>query len=68
MKNLLTRYFFVVAAMLICPGVFAQWWTTGNTAGPTDFLGTTNIVSLKFKTDNVERMRLMGDIPLGMRF
>jgi len=34
------------------------WMLTGNTAGSGDFLGTLNSQSLRFRTANVERMRI----------
>lgn len=37
---------------------YAQWSLTGNGVASTQFLGTTNNETLKFRTANVERMRL----------
>ena len=47
---------------------FAQWYTTGNTATATDYLGTNNNFPLKFYTNGQQRMALSsaGRLSLGL--
>ena len=38
---------------------FSQWWPTGNVVNPGEFLGSINNQALNFRTNGVNRMRLM---------
>src|SRR5690554_1418473 len=43
-----------------------KWETQGNQADTTDFIGTTNPTALKFRSDNVERLRITEDGRIGI--
>ena len=70
MKKLLTLAVLVAGHMLInASNVKAQWSLTGNglTNPPTNFIGTTDVKDLVFKTNNTERLRISssGNIGIG---
>lgn len=44
----------------------AQWALTGNAAGASDFLGTTNAQDLRIRTNNTERMRITSGGSVGI--
>ena len=49
--------------------MFAQsWFTTGNTATPTDYLGTNNAQPLNIRTSNIQRMTILanGNVGIGL--
>lgn len=78
-KNLtLSKLFLAIINLSICTGSFgqninsngqqnSQWKTNGNSADTNNFIGTTNSQNIRFKTNNVERLRLTkeGDLGLG---
>ena len=50
----------ILALPVFAPAVSAQDWSlSGNAAGASDFLGTTNAQDLVFKTNAAERMRIL---------
>lgn len=57
MKNVVSLFLFI-AAMTGCTTLFAQsyWSMSGNSATTSNFIGTTNNVALKIKTNNSTRM------------
>ena len=57
MKNAFLLFLFI-AAMTGCTTLFAQsyWSMSGNSASSSDFIGTTNNVPFKIKSNNASRM------------
>lgn len=54
------KKYVLVLAILSTMSVYGQnWLTNGNNPIATDFLGTLNLESLKFKTDGSQRMTLL---------
>lgn len=54
---------FTFLLLLGSTSVFAQpWLRTGNIIAPTDYLGTNNNQPLNFRTNNVQRMTVLGTV------
>lgn len=47
-----------------------SWNTNGNSALPTDYIGTNNNISLRFRTNNIQRMVIdsLGNVGIGTTF
>ena len=57
-----------IATIFIFQSATAQWGTAGNAATTSNFLGTTNNVSLRIRTNNVQRMIVdsLGRVGIGI--
>jgi hypothetical protein len=71
MKKNLTALLTLTSALLISDFNYAQWKLTGNagTNPSTNFVGTTDKEALVFRTNNVERMRILptGSVGVGIK-
>ena len=70
MKNFFTRFLIAVAAITILQISFAkaQWSLTGNagTSAATNYVGTTDLVNLNFRTNNTNRMTITSAGKIGI--
>ncbi len=66
-KQIFTFLFLVVCSFSFSQNVPTQWKTNGNLADSNFYIGTQNSHPLKFKTNNVERLRItnFGNIGIG---
>lgn len=57
----------VLAGLFLAGSASAQWSTSGNSVGATDFLGSTNAGDIIIKTNNTERARITsgGNVGVG---